>query len=1133
MSQRPIVRPSVFARKALGFNLYPVQEAVVDSLFKPGSRTSYLACNDAGKALAIDTPILTPSGWSTMGELKEGDFVFGSDGKPCKVTFVTEVMHGRPCNIVHFFDGSQIIADDEHLWKTLRTNVTTKGPKYYFDKKEHLATTAQIRDDLEYRLGIKCGGLRHNVPTCPPVQFCEKALPIAPYTFGAWLGDGHSHTGVITYTMPDYQIIDEIEKDGYTHRDWPDKRNGVRYAGLGNIVANPKAKGFKKSDFRIVIEELGVSRNKHIPRIYLESSISQRWALFQGLMDTDGCTDKNGRCEFTSVKINLAKDVLELALGLGFKAVMKEGNATINGRFISKKYRVCFRADGTSPVFRLKRKQERLLNCTPMTKSARSNCRAISKIERIDSVPVKCIQVDSRDHCYLAGKNLIITHNTSRCIVVLILWHLWTWPRGKVKSTSGSWIQIQDQLVPGLGRHKDKFEDEMEFFSTPMIRTTEGGFWRGFSTNEPGRAEGDHADGEECPLLCIVDEAKTVPDKIFHAFERCVSLDSDPTRYLIASSPGFAEGIFYLSQTLNKKDWQVFKQTADDTPHITKESISKVRERWNGFPAFARSMLGEDFMPLVEDAIIDLKALDFCLANPKQWIQGPKHAFCDFAWSNDGDENVLALCHGNRVTIEATFHADNLNDICSTFIRHFIRLGLHSHEISGDEGSGGKMIMDELENQGYVLNRINNQGPANDQDHYNSIAAEIWYEGSKKIYENSVIIPNDSELRGQLLSRKRIKGSKGRLSIESKRDMKKRGVPSPDRADACFSEDTDIHTLRGLVKIKDVIVGDYALTPFGYRRVVKLHHVPNREVFQVGELKGTPNHRIFIKNKGWLRMDAIVLTDTMESVYSQPIWNILSLFFTRVENIGFKPLADIIKKEHTEKLSAKDFFIESSGLNTMELFQMVSLCITKMASGGIIGFPIWSYCHWQSILECIQQVLQRRIPNGLERFSLDKRKQSFQPFIGTKVMKAGLGTETTEKHAWKNGWKTFQKINALSAEMNSKQKHSNTIIAHLNAAIGLREKETSSKEVALFAKILSLFSEMHRLEIAPKNALRLKGRRSVYNLTVEGEHCYYANGILVENCLGCMAPVGGFQQAGGGGFTMQPLRVGSYQPVGY
>lgn len=372
---------------------------------------------------------------------------------------------------------------------------------------------------------------------------------------------------------------------------------------------------------------------------------------------------------------------------------------------------------------------------------------------------------------------------TSRVMVVLILWHLWTWPRGKVKSTSGSWIQIIDQLCPNLGVHREKFEDEMEFFTTPLVRTKEGGFWRGFSTNEPGRAEGDHADGPERPLLCIVDEAKTVPNKIFQAFDRCVGLDS-PTRYLIASSPGYAEGMFYQSQTINRRDWQVFRQTANDTPHITQKQIEDIRKRWAGFPAFAASMLGEDFMPLVEDAIIELKALDFCLGNPTKMVLGEVRAFCDFAWSNDGDENVLAVCNGNRVTIEAAFHADNLHDICSTFERNFRRLGIVSHQISGDEGSGGKMIMDELDKRGYVLNRVNNGSPANDEEHYCSIASEVWYEGSKRIYDNSIVLPQDNDLRGQLLSRKRIKGSRGRLAIESKADMRKRGVPSPDKADS-------------------------------------------------------------------------------------------------------------------------------------------------------------------------------------------------------------------------------------------------------------------------------------------------------------------------------------------------------------
>ena len=71
-----------------------------------------------GKALALDTPIATPSGWTTMGEVAVGDQVMGSDGRPTTVVAATEVMTDRPCYEVHFSDGSVIVADAQHQWLT-------------------------------------------------------------------------------------------------------------------------------------------------------------------------------------------------------------------------------------------------------------------------------------------------------------------------------------------------------------------------------------------------------------------------------------------------------------------------------------------------------------------------------------------------------------------------------------------------------------------------------------------------------------------------------------------------------------------------------------------------------------------------------------------------------------------------------------------------------------------------------------------------------------------------------------------------------------------------------------------------------------------------------------------------------
>ncbi|HEX2272323.1 MAG TPA: replicative DNA helicase, partial [Acidimicrobiales bacterium] len=79
-----------------------------------------------GKALSVDTPIATPTGWTTMGELTVGDQVFDDQGRPCRVSFATPVMRGRPCFEVCFDDGSALVADADHQWLASGRVVTTR-----------------------------------------------------------------------------------------------------------------------------------------------------------------------------------------------------------------------------------------------------------------------------------------------------------------------------------------------------------------------------------------------------------------------------------------------------------------------------------------------------------------------------------------------------------------------------------------------------------------------------------------------------------------------------------------------------------------------------------------------------------------------------------------------------------------------------------------------------------------------------------------------------------------------------------------------------------------------------------------------------------------------------------------------
>ena len=84
----------------------------------PGQMIVIAARPAVGKALALDTPLPTPTGWTTMGEVRVGDHLIGADGKPTQVVAATEVMHGRPCYEVEFDDGEVIVADENHQWLT-------------------------------------------------------------------------------------------------------------------------------------------------------------------------------------------------------------------------------------------------------------------------------------------------------------------------------------------------------------------------------------------------------------------------------------------------------------------------------------------------------------------------------------------------------------------------------------------------------------------------------------------------------------------------------------------------------------------------------------------------------------------------------------------------------------------------------------------------------------------------------------------------------------------------------------------------------------------------------------------------------------------------------------------------------
>lgn len=146
----------------------------------------------AGKALDINTPIPTPSGWKTMGELKTGDQVFDELGNPTNITFATEYQYNRNCYNITFDTGTSVVADEDHLWEV------------YINSEEDtkvLSTKDIIDIGIDSRISIR---------VTEPVKYPHKDLPIDAYELGFLLGSKLSESS--TDYIPEQYLISSIEQ---------------------------------------------------------------------------------------------------------------------------------------------------------------------------------------------------------------------------------------------------------------------------------------------------------------------------------------------------------------------------------------------------------------------------------------------------------------------------------------------------------------------------------------------------------------------------------------------------------------------------------------------------------------------------------------------------------------------------------------------------------------------------------------------------------------------------------------------------------------------------------------------------------------------------------------------------------
>lgn len=390
------------------FELIDWQEQIIRDVFGILKPDGYRQFNTVyveipkknGKQLDILTPIPTPDGFTCMGDLKVGDTVFDEQGMQCHVVAKSAVDDTEQAYRLTFRDGSSIIAGERHLWNC--DYVYGKTKKVQWTTGEIYRRTQKYREHyIDNPIESKRSIIR--IPVAGALMTSDVEVPVDPYLYGYWLGNGNATKPEIT--VRDGDVEDIISFIPYKpHNRFPQKCGGseiLYYSELKPIL-------------------LDSFREKKIRQEYLRASKAQRWALLQGLMDSDGCIgERKAQSVYVTTIIELAESVRELLWSLGIKNAVKAEPSTRYGWPTGEiLYVIRFTTFDDQPTSRLIRKN---LRQRIRKKKTRSNYHYLKSIEPLDhQVQMQCIQVDSPSHQYLAGTSMVPTHNSELAAAVAL-----------------------------------------------------------------------------------------------------------------------------------------------------------------------------------------------------------------------------------------------------------------------------------------------------------------------------------------------------------------------------------------------------------------------------------------------------------------------------------------------------------------------------------------------------------------------------------------------------------------------------------------------------------------------------------------------------------------------------------------
>lgn len=739
-----------------------------------GHGTGKLAC----KSLVINIP----TGTARWGDLKVGDSVFGSSGKP--TTIVSTHEQGVvPIYRVTFDDGSSTLCGLEHLWNV-------RGRR---ERRRNLPGWRTITTEEILEIGVKrpngvSQARQWEIPIQGSAQFEEREIDLHPYFVGIWLGDGTK--GQPDYTKPFPELVDRLRTFGMEVTEHQDGKN-KRVLGV--------SQHFKSGVFL-----LG-SHERYIPDDYKFNTVENRRELLRGLLDTDGEFQENGSIGYSSTSKQLVDDVVWLVRSLGGKAMIQDAikkgwypDAEGNRVECRDCWRVTIQLDWNP--FTIKHRRAAWRPCT----EARYMCRWIDSIEYSHDEDSMCITVEEKDGLYLAN-DFIVTHN-STIAAMFTTWLMSTWPYAQGTVTANTFTQLETKTWATIERWFKTSRTAKDFLisGNGIKHRLHGKSW--MVTPQTCKEEnseafaGQHA--ATSSSFYVIDEASAVPDKIWEVIEG--GLSDGMSAVLAMGNPTRANGKFFrINFGDDRNRWNSRVIDSRESMIANKKLIQEHLEDYGEDSDFFRVRVkglpprSGDMQYIPSDSVYDAQKRTCEVLADEPLVAGVDLARGGgdnaVVWFRRGDDarSIAPIVWPGETVRDSTLLIAKLSDLAGQ-----LHNGVKVHTFFLDGGGVGGPIIDRLHQMGHK-NMIEVQfgGQCPDPRHFANMRSWMWSKMRDWLGKRGAIPPKDRKLETDLTNQGLTQGAGSntdRLLLESKESMKKRGLDSPDRGDSLaltFSQD--------------------------------------------------------------------------------------------------------------------------------------------------------------------------------------------------------------------------------------------------------------------------------------------------------------------------------------------------------